>query len=85
MMRTLAHAIRIRTYARIPYSKDARAHGVYARLRTLCARTDPPNSTPSGNAPRLRCRGCVPLVQGAALSFQPRSLRLASDPHRGIG
>ena len=64
MMRTLAHAIRMRTYARIPYSKDARAHGVYARLRTLYARTTPPDSTPSGNAPRLAGRAYIPHFSG---------------------
>ena len=80
-MRTPAHAIRMRTYACAPYRECAPAHGLYAAMRTLCAGFQLLRSTPSGNAPRLLGRGCVPLVQGAAGSRCSPLLKLLDVHH----
>jgi len=81
-MRTLAHGIRIRTYAYAPYSKETRAHGDNARSRRLYARQGPFRFTPSGNAPpALWPGGCVPLRQGAAIVSPDYLLSISGACH----
>ena len=63
MMRTPAHAIRMRTYAFAPYSVNAHANSLSAPTRTLSADSQVLRSTPSWNAPRL----CVPGVRAPSL------------------
>jgi hypothetical protein len=75
-MRTLAHAIRIRTNACAPYKEDPRAHSQYASSRTLYARDGRWGNHPfEERTPALGGRVCVPLSQGAGDLTDIRGLR----------